>query len=56
MIADRFGTFSPIFVIYTVMLLILSVPIFAMRKPVNPAEAESESRAAPASFVKARTA
>jgi MFS family permease len=55
-IADNFGTFSPIFLIYTVMLLILAVPIFAMRKPVNPAEAETPPRAAAPSFAKAKTA
>ncbi|MDB5395854.1 MAG: transporter [Rhodospirillales bacterium] len=34
MIADRYGTFSPIFVVYAVMLTALSIPIFLMRRPV----------------------
>ncbi len=34
MIADRYGTFSPIFVVYAVMLICLSVPIFLMRRPI----------------------
>jgi MFS family permease len=34
MIADKYGTFSPIFVVYGVMLVALSVPIFLMRRPV----------------------
>jgi MFS family permease len=35
MIADHLGTFSPIFVVYAVLLIALSVPIFLMRTPVR---------------------
>jgi MFS family permease len=34
-IADRYGTFSPIFVAYAVLLLLLALPIFTMRAPVR---------------------
>lgn len=34
MIADRYGTFAPIFLLYAGMLVALAVPIFAMRRPV----------------------
>ncbi len=37
MIADRYGTFAPIFDIYAVMLLLLAVPIFTMRDPAGQA-------------------
>jgi MFS family permease len=55
MIADNYGTFAPIFVIYTVLLVILSIPIFAMRAPVNPALPSRET-VPRASFAKAKTA
>jgi MFS family permease len=55
-IADRYGTFAPVFLIYAALLLILAVPIFAMRKPVNPALADSQLRSTPGSFAKAKTA
>jgi MFS family permease len=32
-IADRFGTFSPIFVVYAALLLAVALPIFLMRSP-----------------------
>jgi MFS family permease len=35
MIADRYGTFAPIFDFYAVMLLVIAVPIFTMREPVG---------------------
>lgn len=35
MIADRYGTFAPIFDLYAGMLLVLAVPIFAMRAPAD---------------------
>jgi MFS family permease len=37
MIADHFGTFSPIFVVYAVLLIALALPIFIMRTPVRAA-------------------
>jgi cyanate permease len=37
MIADQFGTFSPIFVIYALLLIALALPIFLMRTPVRAA-------------------
>lgn len=37
MIADRYGTFAPIFDLYAVMLLIIAVPIFTMRDPAGQA-------------------
>jgi MFS family permease len=37
MIADHFGTFSPIFVVYAVLLSALGLPIFFMRCPVRAA-------------------
>jgi MFS family permease len=37
MIADTYGTFLPIFLVYTVMMALLSIPIFFMRRPENPA-------------------
>jgi len=40
MIADRYGTFVPIFLLYTVMLLALAVPIHMMRRPVAPVRTE----------------
>jgi MFS family permease len=54
-VADRYGTFAPIFIIYAVGLVILAIPIFAMRKPVNPALPEREP-ASRAEFAKAKTA
>jgi MFS family permease len=39
MIADRYGTFAPIFIFYAGMLVVLAVPVFLMRGPVRrPAE------------------
>ena len=35
MIADRYGTFAPIFDLYAVMLLVIAVPIFTMRDPAG---------------------
>ena len=35
MIADRYGTFGPIFDLYAGMLLIIAVPIFMMREPAE---------------------
>lgn len=35
MIADRYGTFSPIFTFYAGMYVVLAVPIFMMRGPVS---------------------
>lgn len=35
MIADRYGTFAPIFDLYAGMLLIIAVPIFLMREPAE---------------------
>jgi MFS family permease len=35
MIADHLGTFSPIFVVYALLLIALAVPIFLMRTPVR---------------------
>jgi len=35
MIADRYGTFAPIFLVYAVLLLSLATPILLMRRPVN---------------------
>jgi MFS family permease len=37
MIADRYGTFAPIFDLYAVMLLVIAVPIFTMRDPAGQA-------------------
>ncbi len=37
-IADRFGTFSPIFEVYAVMLLLMVVPLARLRKPVKTAQ------------------
>jgi MFS family permease len=54
-IADNYGTFAPIFLIYTVLLIILAIPIFAMRAPANPALPERET-ATRADFAKAKTA
>jgi MFS family permease len=34
-IADAYGTFAPIFIVYAVLLLALATPIFLMRRPVN---------------------
>jgi MFS family permease len=34
-IADRYGTFSPIFNVYAVLLLALAIPIYLMREPVR---------------------
>jgi MFS family permease len=36
-IADRYHTFSPIFVVYAVLLIGLAIPILLMRRPANPA-------------------
>jgi MFS family permease len=55
LIADNYGTFSPIFVIYTVLLVLLAIPIFAMRPPRNPALPGRETVPS-ASFAKAKTA
>lgn len=55
LIADNYGTFAPIFVIYTVLLVLLAIPIFAMRPPVNPALPGRET-ASRAPFAKAKTA
>lgn len=35
MIADRYGTFAPIFIIFAAMLVVLAVPIFLMRGPAG---------------------
>lgn len=37
MIADRYGTFAPIFILYAGMLSVLAIPIFMMRRPVGQA-------------------
>jgi MFS family permease len=55
LIADNYGTFAPIFVIYTVLLVFLAIPIFAMRPPHNPA-LPSREEAPRATFAKAKTA
>ncbi len=38
MIADRYGTFGPIFSVYAVMLILAALPIFLMRAPVPRSE------------------
>jgi MFS family permease len=38
-IADRYGTFGPIFSVYAVLLIVAALPIFLMRAPVPRSEA-----------------
>lgn len=38
-VADGWGTFSPIFVFYAAVLLLLAVPVTIMRRPLAPGEA-----------------
>jgi MFS family permease len=41
-IADRFGTFAPIFVIFATFQVAVAIPIFAMRRPVPPPARQPE--------------
>jgi MFS family permease len=43
-IADRYGTFAPIFIVYAVLLVALATPILLMRRPVNHSGADSGAR------------
>jgi hypothetical protein len=36
LIADRWGTFTPIFVFYALVLFLLAVPVLLMRAPRTP--------------------
>ena len=40
-IADAYGTFAPIFIVYAILLLGLATPILLMRRPINRAAAIS---------------
>jgi MFS family permease len=38
LIADRYGTFAPIFLLYAGILFLIAVPIMTLRRPLAPAE------------------
>jgi cyanate permease len=35
LIADNYGTFAPIYVIYAGLMIVLSIPIFLMQRPAG---------------------
>jgi MFS family permease len=43
MIADQFGTFAPIFYVYTVLLLLVAIPVAVLGKPVTLLENETRA-------------
>lgn len=50
-IADTYGTFAPIYVIYAAMMALLAVPIFLMRRPAHPAMTDEAAAHAAATLV-----
>jgi hypothetical protein len=47
LIADRWGTFTPIFALYAVVLFMLALPVLLMRAPGAPSVAKSPAYGAP---------